>query len=296
MFFKLYAPVLIKIDISDKKVQKSVSDLDLGFSIKHDLKQLALQKCVTDGAVFMFEEEVISFLTKLCSHMMEKSPMTSPFARCLCCLSPAYILEQSEICEKFFEKIVEKLVSFKTILAKYVDAAKLEYSYLLTKIVKANKNDFVKFNKSSNRVDLFFGKYVNTIEYEQMWCVFKLLLCLLHGQASVEKGFSVNSKLVENMHEDSLIAQRIVHDHVKSLKLEAYEVKVTKTCLDNANRARRRYFDALKQKSVSNQCSERQTKIDSNNAEINLVNQEISLLKLLSTTQEKMQIHWQKKL
>ena len=105
MFFKLYAPVLIKIDISDKKVQKSVSDLDLGFSIKHDLKQLALQKCVTDGAVFMFEEEVISFLTKLCSHMMEKSPMTSPFARCLCCLSPAYILEQPEICEKFFEKL-----------------------------------------------------------------------------------------------------------------------------------------------------------------------------------------------
>ena len=91
-----------------------------------------------------------------------------------------------------------------------------------------------------------------------MWCVFKLLLCLSHGQASVERGFSVNSNLlVENMHEDSLIAQRIVHDHMKSLKLEAYEVKVTKSCLDNVNSARRRYFDALKQKSVSNQRSER---------------------------------------
>ena len=56
-----------------------------------------------------------------------------------------------------------------------------------------------------------------------MWCVFKLLLCLSHGQASVERGFSVNSNLlVENMHEDSLIAQRIVQDHVKSLKLQAY--------------------------------------------------------------------------
>ena len=56
-----------------------------------------------------------------------------------------------------------------------------------------------------------------------MWCVFKLLLCLSHGQASVERGFSVHSDLlVENMHEDSLIAQRIVQDHVKSLKLQAY--------------------------------------------------------------------------
>ena len=32
---------LIKIDVSDKKVQKSEGDLDLGFSIKDDLKQLA---------------------------------------------------------------------------------------------------------------------------------------------------------------------------------------------------------------------------------------------------------------
>ena len=91
-----------------------------------------------------------------------------------------------------------------------------------------------------------------------MWCVFKLLSCLSHGQASVERGFSVNSNLlVENMHEDSLIAQRIAHEHVKSFKLEAYEVKVTKSCLDNVNSARRRNFDALKQRSVSNQRSER---------------------------------------
>ena len=153
---------------------------------------------------------------------------------------------------------LEKLVSYKEILAKDADSAKLEYFNFLAKIVKANKSDFVKFNKSSDRVDLFFGKYINTSEYEQMWCVFKLLSCLSHGQASVEGGFSVYSNLlVENMHEDSLIVQRIVQDHVKSLKLEAYEVKVTKTCLDNANSARRRYFDVLKQKYVSNKCSER---------------------------------------
>ena len=77
---------LIKINISDKKVQKSVGDLDLGFSVKHGLKQLALQKRVTVRAVFMFNGEVISFLTKLYSHMMEKSPMTSLCALSIACL------------------------------------------------------------------------------------------------------------------------------------------------------------------------------------------------------------------
>ena len=103
--------------------------------------------------------------------------MTSLFARCFCYLSPAYMLEQPEICEKIFEKILEKLVSYKKILAKDADAAKFEYSNFLTKIVKANKSDFVKFNKTSDRVNVFFGKYINASEYEQMWCVFKLLLC-----------------------------------------------------------------------------------------------------------------------
>ena len=47
---------------------------------------------------------------------------------------------------------------------------------------------------------------------------------------------------------------------MKSLKPEAYEINVTKSCLNNVNSSRRRYFDALKQKSVPNQRSERQKK------------------------------------
>ena len=39
-----------------------------------------------------------------------------------------------------------------------------------------------------------------------------------HGQASVESGFSVNqSMLVENLQEESLIAQRQVYDGQQSL-------------------------------------------------------------------------------
>ena len=103
--------------------------------------------------------------------------MTSLFARCLRSLSPAYTLEQPEICEKFFEKILEKLISYKKILAKDADA-KLEYSNFLTKIVKANESFFVKFNKSSDRVDLFFGKYINTSEHENS--VFSNFFCVYH--------------------------------------------------------------------------------------------------------------------
>ena len=49
------------------------------------------------------------------------------------CLPLTYMLEQPEICEKFFKKNLEKLAAFKKILVKDVDAAKLECSNFLTK-------------------------------------------------------------------------------------------------------------------------------------------------------------------
>jgi len=42
-----------------------------------------------------------------------------------------------------------------------------------------------------------------------------MVLMLSHGQASVESGFSVNEELlIENMEEETIVAQRIVFDAV----------------------------------------------------------------------------------
>lgn len=46
----------------------------------------------------------------------------------------------------------------------------------------------------------------------------KVVLVLSHGQASVERGFSINKELiVENQKELSLVAQRLIVDHVRSV-------------------------------------------------------------------------------
>ena len=47
--------------------------------------------------------------------------------------------------------------------------------------------------------------------YAALFDIVKVLLVLSHGQASVERGFSVNKEIeVENLHEHSLVAQRII--------------------------------------------------------------------------------------
>jgi len=51
-----------------------------------------------------------------------------------------------------------------------------------------------------------------------MWSVIKLLLLLSHGQASVERGFSVNTEVsVEHLADTSLIAQSTIVYHISGV-------------------------------------------------------------------------------
>ena len=58
--------------------------------------------------------------------------------------------------------------------------------------------------------------------------LFKILLILMHGQAQVECGFSVNKNLlVENQHTTTLTAQCIIHDHMVYHELESSNLTIT---------------------------------------------------------------------
>ena len=71
--------------------------------------------------------------------------------------------------------------------------------------------------------------------------VVKLLLVLSHGQASVERGFSVyKENEIENLKEQSLVAQRLICDHVKAVD-GLLNIDISKPLLLYAGMARQRY-------------------------------------------------------
>ena len=71
--------------------------------------------------------------------------------------------------------------------------------------------------------------------------IVKILLVLSHGQATVERGFSVNKEIeVENLHEHSLVAQRIICDHLKAVG-GVLNVPITKKLLAAAASSRQKY-------------------------------------------------------
>ena len=128
------ASKLIKINLNDANNLVSVTNLDLGFGIKYELKQLKSKKNLTDPQKFNFKFGAQQFLIKMCTHLKEKT--------CLKCLSPSYMVECSEACEILFQKLLEKLIRYKKIVPSIADDAKMEYSWFVSTILRKTAMNF----------------------------------------------------------------------------------------------------------------------------------------------------------
>ena len=251
---------LLKIDPTDVVNHKSIADVDLGFAINYELQ--LLKKC-------NFKKAAVQFLSKLCSHALEKSPLRSLFARCMQCLSPTYIAECPESCILKYEKILTKLVEYKIITPSSADVSKLQYQNFISTIARDNKNEFMTFDKALQRSDVFLWKFIGGSSN----FFTKILLILSHGQAHVERGFSVNSQiLIENLHTENLIVQRLINDHMVFHGLKSNEIKITNKLLDHVKQARSRYFSSQKEHSLQGLKSSRDMKITEINQQIEDMN------------------------
>ena len=132
-----------------------------------------------------------------------------------------------------------------------------------------------------DRVDAFLMKYLVLLpsSFGSLTKVVKTLLILSHGQAQVERGFSINSELlVDNLSNESLIAQRIKTDHMRQKGLQSHEVNITQALLKHVKCARSRYFSAQSERAQGNVKDKRQLDIQELEKDIASTNEHILLL------------------
>ena len=73
--------------------------------------------------------------------------------------------------------------------------------------------------------------------------MFLILLILFHGQAQMERGFSINKLLLDvNMQNETLVAQQIVHDHIVSENMKPHDLQMTKHLMELEKDARKSYI------------------------------------------------------
>ncbi|KAG1672086.1 hypothetical protein GQR58_016157 [Nymphon striatum] len=254
---------LIKIDVSDKNLQVNYKKIDIGYA-SEKLKNVK----PSEREILEFRMECKACLVDLLKKLLEKCPATYSLVRHLSCLNPVNMASDKEVCSAKFKKVLMLLLSSGRISEKDCDPLLQEYGLFLDNIPVFGTIKFSNFDNSTNRLDSLFFEYMSGPNYIQLLSVVKLILVMSHGQASVERGFSINKEIeVENMKEHTLVARRMVCDHVNTVK-GVTSVDINKSLLLSVKHSRKKYEQYLEQQRVNKKSDDLRAKRKSTLEEI----------------------------
>ena len=241
------ATKMMAIDLTDEHVLVGAKAVDLGFAAKQRVKKLVKEKAISELQVMEFQMECRKFLMKTTSKIVERCPLRYPLVVKLRSLDPRYIIANPKGAIKKFDEVLETLANSKFCTASQCETISSQYKVFMQECPR-KKLEYEEFgSKKLDRVDEFFSEQLEKRkEYSALWDCIKRLLTLSHGQADVERGFSVNNAmLAENMKEESFVAHRLVYDAVTALNCPVSKVPITKDLVRNVKAARIRYTTYL---------------------------------------------------
>ena len=133
------------------------------------------------------------------------------------------------------------LSSANRIPVSHCDAVISQYDTFLDNIPTVGSEEFRCYDKKNTRIDEFLMTRMEGENYHKLRNVLRMVLVLSHGQASVERGFSVNKKVeTENLSQKSMVSQRLICEYVNECGGIA-QVPISKELLRSASAARQRY-------------------------------------------------------
>ena len=238
MKFVMSVDKLLDVNIGLDANQLDHTKVYVGFSAERITKQLSLEFRVACKAC------LVSIVKKL----LEKSPLKYSLVSNLRFLDPRMMcnLEAKDLCIKLLKRALTYLVNQKRIKEEICDEVVQQYQQFVDEVVEGNQSGFSEFNPLTDRVDSLLHELMSKDKrFEKLWRLCRKLLLLSHGQASVERGFSVNRQIeTENMKDETYVARRRICDHVRAVG-GIHNVIVDKSLLLSISAARQRYMTNL---------------------------------------------------
>ena len=109
-------------------------------------------------------------------------------------LNPRAMAKHPTECRTKMKGVMSALVNAGKVKEKGCDGILQEFDTFLEKVPVTGSDKFTGFDPKAYRVDQCFATHMSCEAYQKLFAVVKLLLVLSHGQASVDRGFSVNKE------------------------------------------------------------------------------------------------------
>lgn len=234
------------LDLKDKNNLLSPQHVKIGYATQDVLNGL---KDLTSLEKLKFNDHCRECYQTISVKLLERSPLKFLLVKGLSCLSPATILTENNVAHKRLTIVLRKLVENKQVSGSVADEVELEFQRICSK--ESTQEQMRSFKRTSMRLDHFWMKLLSahgSENYRNLLLFVKKILILSHGNAALERGFSVNKEcLIDNLLEKSLVAQRIVIDGINNVG-GLKNFSVTKRLIQYARNSHSRYKEACIQR------------------------------------------------
>lgn len=195
-------------------------------------------------------------LIAICKKLGKKTPLAYPLARSLSCLDPRNMASNPDQCKIMMKRLLASCVDGKHVMESDCDDILLEFTNFMHSVAKS---DLESYNIEIDRLDTFLQSKMEA-GFPKVWKVVRLALILSHGQATVERGFSINKELVtENQQQQSLVARRMIKDHIMHVG-GVTNVEITHGMVVAARSARAKYMHELELRKEQEKAEEKRNK------------------------------------
>nr|KAI8731911.1 hypothetical protein BgiMline_030099 [Biomphalaria glabrata] len=239
---KLKSPCdLIALDLKSKDIFLAYSKIEIGIASSKVLQKIK----ATDLQIMTLKNECRQFISSLVAKLLDKSPVMIRLVQKLSCLNPSLMASSPQLAASRFRDLLIILGDSGRISLNECDQIYNKFVKCLEALEENNvKPKFELFHPATERLDDFLYNNFKPLD-TALWDVLRPLLLLSHGQATVERGFSYNKEvMIENMHEETLIAQRRICDFLK-VNGGVLDVAITKPLLTAAASGRQNYNQYL---------------------------------------------------
>ncbi|KAJ8348774.1 hypothetical protein SKAU_G00273630 [Synaphobranchus kaupii] len=235
---------LIRLDVADQKNWVCLKEADIGLGAESVLKELQRKNSVGELTVLEFRKDCLKGMSNILKKVQDKSPLKYPTVRQMACLDPTVMYSDPDWCQGRMGSLVQKFLQDNQLSGGVStgDVITQQFGNFLS--LEAKSEGFLSFRPTETRLDVFLHGFLSQ-PYPELWGFCKKVLLLSHGQATVERGFSINKEVeTVNLQEDTVIAQRLVCDYV-AICGGVVKVPLSKELLTSVGSARSKYREYL---------------------------------------------------
>ena len=192
-----------------------LKDMNIGFSTISTitkLKETSDKQC--SGFIFLQWCYLIHF--SYCEKLFDKSPVSYNVVRNSVIVDPLIMSQENMgVLQSKLKKLLTHLMRLKLFQPWFCDKLMQEFLEFVGHEMKLHSGVFQSFKSDKTSLSVFFSSYSEIVKYKELPYLVKMILTLSHGQAAVERGFSINNSLSKvNISEQLLVCKKIVRDHL----------------------------------------------------------------------------------